>query len=138
MQREHESFLDTLCIFDLHTNHIQPPPAVGRDQHLLDTVPPGFSKENLCCLTRQTSLYDSQVVESAVRELPSTVTDEQVGFFTGLYNNDVPALVDARAVQRMLADRQAGVRKWENELGLTRSHTIAMTPLPGYDVAQWT
>lgn len=87
---------------------------------------------------RQSSPDDSRAVESSAQELLPSLTDEQADFITGLYNNNIPAPVVARVVQRMLVDRQAGIREWESELGLTRSHSIATTAPPSYDAANRT
>lgn len=84
---------------------------------------------------RQPSPDDGRVVENSAQELPPSLTDEQADFITGLYNNNIPAPVVARVLQRMLVDRQAGIREWESELGLTRSHSIATTAPPSYDAA---
>ncbi|KAI6111044.1 hypothetical protein F5141DRAFT_1112212 [Pisolithus sp. B1] len=88
--------------------------------------------------SRQSPPDDGRVVESSTQELLPSLTDEQADFITGLYNNNIPAPVVARVVQRMLVDRQAGVREWESELGLTRSYSIATTAPPSYDAANRT
>ncbi|KAI6129052.1 hypothetical protein EV401DRAFT_1928965 [Pisolithus croceorrhizus] len=88
--------------------------------------------------SRRSPPDDSRVVESSTQELLPSLTDEQADFITGLYNNNIPAPVVARVVQRMLVDRQAGVREWESELGLTRSYSIATTAPPSYDAANRT
>ncbi|KAI6038433.1 hypothetical protein EDC04DRAFT_2695187 [Pisolithus marmoratus] len=87
---------------------------------------------------RQSSPDNRRVVEGSTQELSPSLTDEQADFITGLYNNNVPAPVVARVVQRMLVDRQAGIREWESELGLTRSHSIATTAPPSYDTVNRT
>ncbi|KAI5987549.1 hypothetical protein EDD15DRAFT_2372268 [Pisolithus albus] len=102
----------------------------GRDRktHLVSPNPP----------LRQSLPDNGRVVENSTQELPPSLTDEQADFITGLYNNNIPAPVVARVVQRMLVDRQAGVREWESELGLTRSHSIATTAPPSYDAVNRT
>ncbi|KAH7890024.1 hypothetical protein F5I97DRAFT_1924520 [Phlebopus sp. FC_14] len=60
-----------------------------------------------------------------------SLTDEQADFINTLYNNNVPATAIARVMERMLADRHAGIREWERETRLARSNTISTAP-PGY------
>ena len=67
-------------------------------------------------------------------DIPQSLTDEQADFITGLYNNDVPAAAVARVIERMLADRHAGVREWQRELGVARTASFATTAPPSYDL----
>ena len=66
--------------------------------------------------------------------IPPSLTDEQADFINDLYNNNVPAAAVARVIERMLADRQAGIREWQHELRFSRTDSIATTAPPSYDV----
>lgn len=61
------------------------------------------------------------------------LTDEQADFINSLHQNNVPAAAIARVVERMLADRHAGIREWERETRLARSNTMTTAP-PSYDL----
>jgi len=67
-------------------------------------------------------------------DIPQSLTDEQADFINGLYTNDVPAAAVARVIERMLADRHAGVREWQRELGISRPTSFATTAPPSYDL----
>ena len=64
--------------------------------------------------------------------IPPTFTDEQADFINGLYNNNLPAAAVARVMERMLADRHAGIREWQRELH--RTNSLATTAPPSYDL----
>lgn len=61
------------------------------------------------------------------------LTDEQADFINSLHLNNVPAAAIARVMERMLADRHAGIREWERETRLARSNTMTTAP-PSYDL----
>ena len=65
-------------------------------------------------------------------DIPPTLTAEQADFINGLYNNNVPVAAVARVMERMLADRHAGIGEWQRELH--RTNSLATTALPSYDV----
>ena len=78
---------------------------------------------------------DSQSAPSSTSprgDIPPTLTDEQADFINGLYNNNVPAAAVARVMERMLADRHAGIREWRRELH--RTNSLATTAPPSYDL----
>ncbi|KAG6331978.1 hypothetical protein ID866_7111 [Astraeus odoratus] len=81
----------------------------------------------------QLSPNDARPSQASSRVIPQSLTDEQADFITALYNNNVPAAAVARVVERMLADRHAGVQEWETELSLSRTHSMALTAPPSYD-----
>ncbi|KIJ63299.1 hypothetical protein HYDPIDRAFT_41144 [Hydnomerulius pinastri MD-312] len=72
--------------------------------------------------------------QSARRDLSPSLTDEQADFINSLYNNNVPAAAIARVMERMLVDRNAGIREWERETRLSRANTFTTAP-PSYDFA---
>ena len=61
------------------------------------------------------------------------LTDEQADFINSLHHNNVPAAAIARVMERMLADRHAGIREWERETRLARTNTMTTAP-PSYDL----
>ncbi|KAF8558510.1 hypothetical protein OG21DRAFT_1504252 [Imleria badia] len=61
------------------------------------------------------------------------LTDEQADFVNSLHLNNVPAAAIARVMERMLADRHAGIREWERETRLARTNTMTTAP-PSYDL----
>jgi hypothetical protein len=67
------------------------------------------------------------------RDTSPLLTDEQADFINCLYHNNVPAAAIARVMERMLADRHAGIREWERETRLARTNTMTTAP-PSYDL----
>ncbi|KAF8123743.1 hypothetical protein EV363DRAFT_758214 [Boletus edulis] len=61
------------------------------------------------------------------------LTDEQADFINSLHQNNVPAAAIARVLERMLADRHAGIREWERETRLARTSSMSTAP-PSYDL----
>ncbi|KAG8217278.1 hypothetical protein J3R82DRAFT_5372 [Butyriboletus roseoflavus] len=66
------------------------------------------------------------------RDASPSLTDEQADFINSLHHNNVHAAAIARVMERMLADRHAGIREWERETRLARTYTISTAP-PSYD-----
>ncbi|KAG6379178.1 hypothetical protein JVT61DRAFT_11620 [Boletus reticuloceps] len=61
------------------------------------------------------------------------LTDEQADFINSLHQNNVPAAAIARVLERMLADRHAGIQEWERETRLARTFSMSTAP-PSYDL----
>ncbi|KAH0830352.1 hypothetical protein J3R83DRAFT_1746 [Lanmaoa asiatica] len=68
------------------------------------------------------------------RDTSLMLTDEQADFINSLYHNNVPAAAIARVMERMLADRHAGIREWERETRLARGRTTMTTAPPSYEM----
>ena len=73
-------------------------------------------------------------LSSSRQDTSPLLTDEQADFINSLYRNNVPAAAIARVMERMLADRNAGIREWERETRLARTNSISTAP-PSYDLA---
>jgi hypothetical protein len=92
--------------------------------------PPGIELATYADQGRQFSPETPLLPQSSGRDMSPSLSDEQADFINSLYNNNVPAAAIARVMERMLADRHAGIREWERETRLARSNTLASSTAP--------